>query len=76
MLKCLMVSYSLYNAVCLALVVKSLIFYISMNVSSHKSVKRHCIHEKSEYQGYIKQHNLFQPHWYLYNDVNTVKCFN
>ena len=71
-----MASYLLYSAECFILAVKSLIFCVLMNVPSSKSIKRHYIHEESGYQDYIEQCNLFQPHWCLYNNVNTVKCFN
>ena len=49
MLKHLIVSYLLYSTECLILAVKLLIFCILMNVSSSKSVKRHCIYKEFKY---------------------------
>ena len=67
---------SLYNTECLILAVKSLIFCVLMNISSHESVERHCIYEEFRCQDHIKQCNLFQFYWCLYDDVDAIKCFN
>ena len=71
-----MTSYLLYSAECLVFTVKLLIFCVLMDVPSSKSIERHRIREESGCQGHIKQCNLFRPHWRLYNNVDTVKCFN